>query len=215
MVFSSLTFLYLFLPLCFICYYIVQKTSSRNVILLVFSLVFYAWGEPKYIFLMIATAFVDYVFGLLIERFRGRWQSKLFLTFAAVITLSSLALFKYSSFFSENVNSLFSLNLPSLKLALPIGISFYTFQTLSYTIDVYRKEMKPTKSFIDFAAFVTFFPQLVAGPIERASHLLPQFYKNRTFEYQNAVDGVKLIIWGMFKKVVVADNCAFFVNKIF
>ena len=138
MVFSSLTFLYLFLPLCFICYYIVQKTSSRNVILLVFSLVFYAWGEPKYIFLMIATAFVDYVFGLLIERFRGRWQSKLFLTLAAVITLSSLALFKYSSFFSENVNSLFSLNLPSLKLALPIGISFYTFQALTYVIDVYR-----------------------------------------------------------------------------
>ena len=101
------------------------------------------------------------------------------------------------------------------KYTIPAGISFYTFQTLSYTIDVYRKEMQPTKSFIDFAAFVTFFPQLVAGPIERASHLLPQFYKNRTFDYQNAVDGVKLIIWGMFKKVVVADNCAFFVNTIF
>jgi D-alanyl-lipoteichoic acid acyltransferase DltB (MBOAT superfamily) len=103
----------------------------------------------------------------------------------------------------------------TLNIILPVGISFYTFQTLSYTIDVYKKEMQPTNSFVDFAAFVTFFPQLVAGPIERASHLLPQFYKNRTFTYQNAVDGLKLMVWGMFKKVVVADNCAFFVNKIF
>ena len=141
MLFSSMVFLWVFLPICLIGYYLV-KPKFKNVFLLIASLIFYAWGEPKYIFLMIATAFVDYVFGLLIERFRGRWQSKLFLTLAAVITLSSLALFKYSSFFSENVNSLFSLNLPNLKLALPIGISFYTFQALTYVIDVYRGSVK-------------------------------------------------------------------------
>jgi D-alanyl-lipoteichoic acid acyltransferase DltB (MBOAT superfamily) len=131
-----------------------------------------------------------------------------------------LGFFKYYNFFVSSWIEAWSsvgitMETSTLNIILPVGISFYTFQTLSYTIDVYKKEMQPTNSFVDFAAFVTFFPQLVAGPIERASHLLPQFYKNRTFTYQNAVDGLKLMVWGMFKKVVVADNCAFFVNKIF
>ena len=213
MVFSSLTFLYLFLPLCFICYYIVQKTSSRNVILLVFSLVFYAWGEPKYIFLMIATAFVDYVFGLLIERFRGRWQSKLFLTLAAVITLSSLALFKYSSFFSENVNSLFSLNLPSLKLALPIGISFYTFQALTYVIDVYRGSVKVQPSFYKLLLYVSMFPQLIAGPIVRYSDVEEQI-EERTVTLKNISAGVMRFSAGLLKKAIIANFAGQLTEKL-
>ena len=168
-------------------------------ILLVFSLVFYAWGEPKYIFLMIATAFVDYVFGLLIERFRGRWQSKLFLTLAAVITLSSLALFKYSSFFSENVNSLFSLNLPNLKLALPIGISFYTFQALTYVIDVYRGSVKVQPSFYKLLLYVSMFPQLIAGPIVRYSDVEEQI-EERTVTLKNISAGVMRFEEGNYSK---------------
>ena len=168
-------------------------------ILLVFSLVFYAWGEPKYIFLMIATAFVDYVFGLLIERFRDRWQSKLFLTLAAVITLSSLALFKYSSFFSENVNSLFSLNLPSLKLALPIGISFYTFQALTYVIDVYRGSVKVQPSFYKLLLYVSMFPQLIAGPIVRYSDVEEQI-EERTVTLKNISAGVMRFSAGLLKR---------------
>lgn len=182
-------------------------------ILLVFSLVFYAWGEPKYIFLMIATAFVDYVFGLLIERFRGRWQSKLFLTFAAVITLSSLALFKYSSFFSENVNSLFSLNLPSLKLALPIGISFYTFQALTYVIDVYRGSVKVQPSFYKLLLYVSMFPQLIAGPIVRYSDVEEQI-EERTVTLKNISAGVMRFSAGLLKKAIIANFAGQLTEKL-
>ena len=190
-----------------------QKTSSRNVILLVFSLVFYAWGEPKYIFLMIATAFVDYVFGLLIERFRDRWQSKLFLALAAVITLSSLALFKYSSFFSENVNSLFSLNLPSLKLALPIGISFYTFQALTYVTDVYRGSVKVQPSFYKLLLYVSMFPQLIAGPIVRYSDVEEQI-EERTVTLKNISAGVMRFSAGLLKKAIIANFAGQLTEKL-
>ena len=182
-------------------------------ILLVFSLVFYAWGEPKYIFLMIATAFVDYVFGLLIERFRGRWQSKLFLTLAAVITLSSLALFKYSSFFSENVNSLFSLNLPNLNLALPIGISFYTFQALTYVIDVYRGSVKVQPSFYKLLLYVSMFPQLIAGPIVRYSDVEEQI-EERTVTLKNISAGVMRFSAGLLKKAIIANFAGQLTEKL-
>jgi D-alanyl-lipoteichoic acid acyltransferase DltB (MBOAT superfamily) len=137
-----------------------------------------------------------------------------------IVNLGFLGFFKYYNFFLENFVSAFSLfgmeiKSNTLNIILPVGISFYTFQTLSYTIDVYRKKLEPTKDFIAFSAFVCFFPQLVAGPIERATNLLPQFYRKRTFEYHKAVDGMRQILWGLFKKVVIADNCAEFANQIF
>ena len=137
-----------------------------------------------------------------------------------IVNLSFLGFFKYYNFFLENFIEAFSLfgmhiNANNLNIILPVGISFYTFQTLSYTIDVYKKKLEPTKDFMAFSAFVCFFPQLVAGPIERATNLLPQFYKKRTFEYHKAVDGMRQILWGLFKKVVIADNCAEFANQIF
>lgn len=221
MLFNSLEFL-LFLPTVFFLYWFVFKNQLRaqNVLLLVASYIFYGWWDWRFLSLIIASTFLDYFVAIQLGKTAISKKRKLLLGISLVGNLGMLGFFKYYNFFVASWIEAWSsvgiaMEASTLNIILPVGISFYTFQTLSYTIDVYRKEMEPTKSFIDFAAFVTFFPQLVAGPIERASHLLPQFYKNRTFDYQNAVDGVKLIIWGMFKKVVVADNCAFFVNKIF
>lgn len=221
MLFNSIEFL-LFLPTVFFLYWFVFKNQLRaqNVLLLVASYIFYGWWDWRFLSLIIASTFLDYFIAIQLGKTDISKKRKLLLGISLVGNLGMLGFFKYYNFFVSSWIEAWSsfgisMEASTLNIILPVGISFYTFQTLSYTIDVYRKEMEPTKSFIDFAAFVTFFPQLVAGPIERASHLLPQFYKNRTFDYQNAVDGVKLIIWGMFKKVVVADNCAFFVNKIF
>lgn len=221
MLFNSLEFL-LFLPTVFFLYWFVFKNQLRaqNVLLLVASYIFYGWWDWRFLSLIIASTFLDYFVAIQLGKTAISKKRKLLLGISLVGNLGMLGFFKYYNFFVASWIEAWSsvgiaMEASTLNIILPVGISFYTFQTLSYTIDVYRKEMEPTKNFIDFAAFVTFFPQLVAGPIERASHLLPQFYKNRTFDYQNAVDGVKLIIWGMFKKVVVADNCAFFVNKIF
>lgn len=221
MLFNSIEFL-LFLPTVFFLYWFVFKNQLRaqNVLLLVASYIFYGWWDWRFLSLIIASTFLDYFIAIQLGKTDISKKRKFLLGISLVGNLGMLGFFKYYNFFVASWIEAWSsvgitMEASTLNIILPVGISFYTFQTLSYTIDVYRKEMQPTKSFIDFAAFVTFFPQLVAGPIERASHLLPQFYKNRTFEYQNAVDGVKLIIWGMFKKVVVADNCAFFVNKIF
>jgi alginate O-acetyltransferase complex protein AlgI len=221
MLFNSIEFL-LFLPTVFFLYWFVFKNQLRaqNVLLLVASYIFYGWWDWRFLSLIVASTFLDYFVALAIQKSDNPIKRKYLLGLSLLGNLGMLGFFKYYNFFvSSWIDAWssvgFTMEASTLNIILPVGISFYTFQTLSYTIDVYRKEMSPTKSFIDFAAFVTFFPQLVAGPIERASHLLPQFYKNRTFDYQNAVDGVKLIIWGMFKKVVVADNCAFFVNKIF
>jgi len=221
MLFNSIEFL-LFLPTVFFLYWFVFKNQLRaqNVLLLVASYIFYGWWDWRFLSLIIASTFLDYFIAIQLGKTDVSKKRKFLLGISLAGNLGMLGFFKYYNFFVSSWIEAWSsvgitMGASTLNIILPVGISFYTFQTLSYTIDVYRKEMQPTKSFIDFAAFVTFFPQLVAGPIERASHLLPQFYKNRTFDYQNAVDGVKLIIWGMFKKVVVADNCAFFVNKIF
>lgn len=221
MLFNSTAFL-LFLPTVFFLYWFVFKNQLRaqNVLLLVASYIFYGWWDWRFLSLIIASTFLDYFIAIQLGKTDISKNRKLLLGISLVGNLGMLGFFKYYNFFVASWIEAWSsvgitMEASTLNIILPVGISFYTFQTLSYTIDVYRKEMQPTKNFIDFAAFVTFFPQLVAGPIERASHLLPQFYKKRTFNYQNAVDGVKLIIWGMFKKVVVADNCAFFVNTIF
>ncbi len=221
MLFNSIEFL-LFLPTVFFLYWFIFKNQLRaqNILLLVASYVFYGWWDWRFLSLIIASTFLDYFVALQLGKTDVSKKRKLLLGISLVGNLGMLGFFKYYNFFVSSWIEAWSsfgitMEASTLNIILPVGISFYTFQTLSYTIDVYRKEMEPTKSFIDFAAFVTFFPQLVAGPIERASHLLPQFYKKRIFDYQNAVDGIKLIIWGMFKKVVVADNCAFFVNTIF
>lgn len=221
MLFNSTAFL-LFLPTVFFLYWFVFKNQLRaqNVLLLVASYIFYGWWDWRFLSLIIASTFLDYFVALALQKSENSSKRKVLLAMSLLGNLGMLGFFKYYNFFVTSWVEAWSsvgitMEASTLNVILPVGISFYTFQTLSYTIDVYRNEMQPTKSFIDFAAFVTFFPQLVAGPIERASHLLPQFYRNRIFHYQNAVEGVKLIVWGMFKKVVVADNCAFFVNKIF
>jgi D-alanyl-lipoteichoic acid acyltransferase DltB (MBOAT superfamily) len=163
---------------------------------------------------------VDYSIGRALSKEENQKKRKLFLWLSIIVNLGFLGFFKYYNFFLENLITAFTffgteLRASSLRIILPVGISFYTFQTLSYTIDVYRNKLTPTKDFFAFSAFVSFFPQLVAGPIERATNLLPQFYIKRKFEYHKAVDGLRQILWGMFKKVVIADNCAEFANEFF
>ncbi len=206
LVFSNLTFLYIFLPLCLLFYFITKNIRVRNVVLLIFSLVFYAYGEPKYILLMIATVLVDYLGGLLISVFRKRNLSvaKLFLALTVGLTLSSLALFKYADFFTVNANSLFSVNIQPLGLALPIGISFYTFQALTYVVDVYRGKVEVQKSFFKLLLYVSMFPQLIAGPIVRYSDVDRQL-SERTVTLNAAASGVVRFCAGLVKKTVVAN----------
>ena len=204
MVFSSLTFLYIFLPLCLLLYFLTKNIRIRNAVLLIFSLVFYAYGEPKYIFLLIATVLVDYIGGLLIDRFRDKPAAKLFLFLTAAITLSSLGLFKYADFFTLNINSAFSLNIKPLGLALPIGISFYTFQALTYVVDVYRDKVRVQKSFFKLLLYVSMFPQLIAGPIVRYSDVDRQLSK-RKVTLNGAASGVIRFCVGLLKKTVIAN----------
>ena len=166
MLFSSIPFLYYFLPAVLILYFIAPK-KLKNSVLLLSSLFFYAWGEPKYVFLMITSIILGYVWGLLIERFRGSKLSKLFMALSCVSGLGFLAYYKYADFFIENFNAVTGLSVPLLNIALPIGISFFTFQILSYTIDVYRGNVPAQKNIVNFAAYVSMFPQLIAGPIVR------------------------------------------------
>ena len=221
MLFNSIEFLF-FLPIVFVLYWFVfnKQLRAQNILLLLASYLFYGWWDWRFLFLLLISTCLDYFVALAIQNSQDVSKRKLFLGISLIGNLGMLGFFKYYNFFVQSWIDAWSsigvtMEATTLNIILPVGISFYTFQTLSYTIDVYRNEMKPTKNFIDFAAFVTFFPQLVACPIERASHLLPQFYKSRVFDYQNAVLGCKLIVWGMFKTVVVGDNCAFFVTKIF
>ncbi|MBO5290861.1 MAG: MBOAT family protein, partial [Clostridia bacterium] len=170
MLFSSIPFLYYFLPVVLILYFIAPK-KLKNSVLLLTSLVFYGWGEPKYVVLMIASILIGYVSGLLIEAFSQKKLSKLFLWLSVGINIGFLAYFKYADFFIENFDTATGLSVPLLRIALPIGISFYTFQILSYTVDVYRKDVPAQKNLINLAAYVTMFPQLIAGPIVRYSHI--------------------------------------------
>jgi len=219
--FNSLEFA-LFLPLVFLIYWYLfhQKLRLQNFFILIVSYVFYGWWDWKFLTLIFFSSLVDYSIGIALNKYEKPITRKLLLWLSVGFNLGLLGFFKYYNFFIDNFISAFTffgnpISINSLNIILPVGISFYTFQTLSYSIDVFKRKISPTKDFIAFAAFVSFFPQLVAGPIERASNLLPQFFKVREFSYQNSVDGLRQILWGIFKKIVIADNCAEFVNIIF
>ena len=204
MLFSSISFLYYFLAASLIIYFIVPF-KFKNLVLLVASLAFYFYGEPVYTLLMLGTAFSSYIHGLLIDHFRGRKLSKVFLWSSVITSVLVLGFFKYSDFFISNVNSIVHTKISLLGLALPIGISFYTFQTLSYTIDVYRGEAKVQKSFIRLATYVALFPQLIAGPIVRYTTVEEEL-SNRKHSFENFSYGVNRFIIGLGKKVLIADT---------
>jgi D-alanyl-lipoteichoic acid acyltransferase DltB (MBOAT superfamily) len=212
----------IFLPIVFMLYWFVSKKNIQfqNIILIIASYIFYGWWDWRFLGLIIGSSLIDFIIGLALENENNNRRRKLLLFTSLFINLGALAFFKYFNFFIENFKTVFTffghpIDGPELNIILPVGISFYTFQTLSYSIDVYRRKLKATHSLTNFLAFVSFFPQLVAGPIERATHLLPQFSKKRQFDYSKAVDGSRQILWGFFKKVVIADNCAEIVNQIF
>ncbi len=213
MVFSSLVFLFSFLPIILLFYYITPQ-KTKNIILLIASLIFYAWGEPVYILLMIFSSIVDYIHGLLIEKFRdNEYKAKLVVLSSVIINLGLLSFFKYGDFFIENINTIIGTSFNSLDLPLPIGISFYTFQTMSYTIDVYRKQAPMQKSPIALATYVTLFPQLIAGPIVRYQTIAEQINERKESIDQFA-EGVKRFIVGLGKKVLLANNIGLLWNEI-
>ncbi|UOY06086.1 MBOAT family protein [Muricauda sp. SCSIO 64092] len=221
MLFNSIDFA-LFLPIVFLLYWFVthKNLKLQNFLIVVASYVFYGWWDWRFLTLIVFSTIVDFTVGNLLRNESKKSKRKLLLWVSITVNLGFLGFFKYYNFFVESFVDAFSffgkeIQGGSLNIVLPVGISFYTFQTLSYTIDVYRKKLEPTKDFVAFSAFVSFFPQLVAGPIERATNLLPQFYKKRVFDYHKAVDGMRQILWGLFKKVVIADNCAIYANQIF
>jgi len=220
MLFNSLDFS-IFLPLVFFIYWFFLKHNLKlqNFFLLVISYIFYGWWDWRFLTLIFTSSIVDYSIGLKFADVKDV-NRKYYLYLSLFLNLGLLAFFKYYNFFiSSFIDAFTFFGIPfeasTLKIILPVGISFYTFQTLSYTIDVYKKKLHPTNNIIEFFAFVSFFPQLVAGPIERATNLLPQFSKKRIFNYTEAIDGLKQILWGLFKKIIIADNCAEYVNLIF
>jgi len=221
MLFNSIDFA-IFLPIVFILYWFIfnKNLKIQNLLIVAASYIFYGWWDWRFLSLIIFSTIVDYTVGLRLSKEDNQNKRVIYLCTSILVNLGLLGFFKYYSFFLSNFVTAFSifgveLKSDSLKIILPVGISFYTFQTLSYSIDVYRRKLDPTRDFIAFSAFVSFFPQLVAGPIERATRLLPQFYTKRHFEYDKAVDGLRQILWGLFKKLVIADNCAIFANLIF
>lgn len=221
MLFNSVNFL-IFLPVVFILYWFVfnKKYQDQNLLILTASFYFYACWNWKFLFLLIFSIGLDFLSGIMIERSRNKKEAKFWLLISIVINLGFLGFFKYYNFFIESFSELvagfgFHVNVWLLKIVLPVGISFYTFHGLSYVIDIYKKRIAAERNFVDYAVFVSYFPLLVAGPIERATHLLPQIQKKRTFNYEQAADGMRQILWGFFKKMVIADNCAPLVNEIF
>ncbi|MBS4217454.1 MBOAT family protein [Bacillus sp. FJAT-49711] len=212
MVFSSLVFLFVFLPITLVLYSI-SPMKLKNLLLLILSLIFYAWGEPIYILLMLFSAMIDYIHGLLIAKYKGRIGSKLFLLSSIIINIGILAFFKYADFFIGNVNMLIGTDFESLKLPLPIGISFYTFQSMSYTIDVYRGRVQPQKNPIALAMYICLFPQLIAGPIVRYESIEKKLIHRRVSLHQFA-EGVRLFIIGLGKKVLLANNIGLLWNTI-
>ena len=221
MFFNSIDFA-IFLPLVYIAYWFFTKNNLKlqNLLIVSASYFFYGMWDWRFLFLIILSTLVDYSIGLNLEREKNQTYRRMLLWISISINLGLLLFFKYCNFFLDNFVTVFTflgfkIKQTELNIILPVGISFYTFQTLSYTIDVYNKKLEPVRDIIAFSAFVSFFPQLVAGPIERATNLLPQFYKKRKFDYFNSVKGIKQIIWGLFKKIVIADSCAQYVNDIF
>ncbi len=219
MLFNSFEFM-LFLPIVFLLYWFVFKLRRlQNLFLVVASYIFYGWWDWRFLLLIALTSACSYASGLLLEHYEGRRKAQKIVSASnIVLNLLILGVFKYYNFFVESLEALFAslfnyhLDWVTINVILPVGISFYTFQALSYTIDVYQKKLPATHDIVEFFAYISFFPQLVAGPIERATNLLPQFQKERQFDYAKAVDGCRQMLWGFFKKLVIADNCAYFVN---
>ena len=225
MLFHSLTYA-IFLPIVFLLYWFVFDYAMRgcnhqllwqNLLIVVASYIFYGWWDWRFLILIAITTILSFLSGIGVEKAPTQRGKKAIMIANIVVNLGILGVYKYYDFFAMQFARLFGIesDFLLLHLILPVGISFYTFQALSYSIDVYRKEIEPTHDIIAFTAFLSFFPQLVAGPIERATNLLPQFQKKRTFDYAQAVDGMRQILWGFFKKIVVADNCATYVDQVF
>lgn len=220
MLFNSIDFA-IFFPIVFILYWIVARhLKLRNLLILISSYVFYGWWDWRFLFLIFISSIVDYLVGQLIYKTDSEKKRKKLLWVSLLVNLGFLIYFKYTNFFIDTFIDSFRLfgkemQVSTLNIILPVGISFYTFQTLSYTIDIYRKQLKPTYDPLAFFAFVAFFPQLVAGPIERASHLLPQFYKTYKFNYNQVKSGLLLMAFGLFKKMVIADRVAILVNQVY
>jgi len=221
MLFNSINFA-LFLPVVLLLYWFATKGNLKlqNLLLLVSSYFFYACWDYRFLFLLIFSTLLDYFTGLKIHGAKNLHLKRFWLWLSICVNLGFLGIFKYYNFFADSFADGLSLlgykaNFASLQVILPVGISFYTFHGLSYVIDIYKNRIKPEKSFVDYSVFVSFFPLLVAGPIERATHLLPQIIKKREFDYTKAVDGLRQILWGLFKKIVIADNCAEYANTIF
>ena len=219
MLFNSYAFL-LFLLIVFSLYWWVFRGRKRqNLLIVLASYVFYGWWDWRFLLLIALTSFCSFLSGLLLEHYEGRRKLQQAVSAAnIVLNISILCVFKYYNFFVGNLDALFGrmgyhFDWVSMKVILPVGISFYTFQALSYSIDVYQKKIPATHNIVEFFAYISFFPQLVAGPIERATHLLPQFQSKRMFDYSKAVDGLRQILWGFLKKLVIADNCAMVVNS--
>lgn len=221
MLFNSFEFA-VFLPVVFSCYWflLADRRNLQNVLIVFASYLFYGWWDWRFLSLIVISTLVDYYVGIWLHRTHSD-RGRLLLLFASLsINLGFLAFFKYYNFFIDSLASSIAVfgsrpDVRTLSIVLPVGISFYTFQTLSYSIDVYKREIEPTTDLVAFAAYVSFFPQLVAGPIERAARLLPQFLESRRFSYDKARDGLRQILWGLFKKVAVADSIAPLVNVIF
>ena len=225
MLFNSIQFA-IFLPIVFLLYWFVfdrfiskskWQLKLQNAFIVVASYVFYGWWDWRFLLLIAFTSFCSWRSGLLIWKAESKKKAKTWMWLNIVLNLGILAIFKYYDFFVTEFAQLFHISSEGLllKVILPVGISFYTFQALSYSIDVYRGKIEPTKDIIAFFAFVSFFPQLVAGPIERATNLLPQFLKKREFDYDTAIDGMRQILWGLFKKLLIANNCAYAVDSVF
>jgi D-alanyl-lipoteichoic acid acyltransferase DltB (MBOAT superfamily) len=220
MLFNSFAF-FVFLIVVFAVYWLLNSNLKlQNIFLLISSYFFYGWWDWRFLGLIFISSIADYTIGITLSQTREKRKRKALLWASVLVNIGILGFFKYFNFFVDSFGLLltslgFSANLPTLQVLLPVGISFYTFQTLSYTIDVYKKKIEPTRDFIAFFAFVSFFPQLVAGPIERAKNLVPQFLKRRKFDVVQAEDGMRQMLWGFFKKMVIADNAAYYVNEIF
>jgi D-alanyl-lipoteichoic acid acyltransferase DltB (MBOAT superfamily) len=221
MLFNTLEYL-LFLPIVFILYWGLGRKDLRyqNLILIASSYFFYACWDWRFMFLLIFSTLLDFFSGIKIYEAENKREKRMWLWLSIIINLGFLGVFKYYNFFITSLTDGLSLigiqeNFVLLNIILPVGISFYTFHGLSYIIDIYYDRIKPERNFVNYSVFVSFFPLLVAGPIERATHLLPQILKKRAFNYSMASDGLKQILWGLFKKIVIADNCAEFANTIF
>lgn len=227
MLFNSIEYL-IYLPIVFLLYWLVfgKRLRLQNLFVVVVSYLFYGWWDYRFLALIALTSFCSWLSGIGIEEVRARagkiprWFDKGIVVANVIFNLLILSFFKYYDFFVDSLIDAFSyigisLHISTLSLLLPVGISFYTFQALSYTIDVYRGKLPVTRDIVSFFAFVSFFPQLVAGPIERATNLLIQFERPRSFEYNDAVDGIRQMMWGFFKKILIADNCALVVDDIF